>query len=139
MAYQMKRRKPVVETLELVNEYGAVEKTIELSLDPDAMVKKVSRKYVELLTIQQKAAQWQKSDDAELAGVVEEVGAAFVDLMEAVFGEEDAHVILDFYENRVQEMVQEVMPFIAERVIPRLRESAQANRKERARKYGLKG
>ncbi len=41
-----------------------------------------------------------------------------VDLLQAVFGEENAKILLDFYEDSYIEMSREVLPFISNVVIP---------------------
>ena len=59
---------------------------------------------------------------------LEVLGSAVVDIIEAVFGKEDAKIILEFYDNRYVEMCQEVVPFITTIVIPAIREIAKENK-----------
>ena len=69
------------------------------------------------------------STEVEKASAITVLGAAVVDLFEAVFGREDAECILDFYGNRYVEMCQEVVPFITQIVIPEVRKIAKQNKK----------
>ena len=69
------------------------------------------------------------STEEEKANGIAVLGAAVVDLFEAVFGKEDTKTILDFYENRYVEMCQEVVPFITQIVIPEVRKIAKQNKK----------
>ena len=55
----------------------------------------------------------------------------------AVFGEQDAQTIIDFYNGRYTEMVREVFPFIAE-VVMKVRKMAQEDRAAAASKYNRK-
>ena len=117
MAYRAKRSKRFTEEFELEDENGNVVKTLQVSLDADDMVAKLNRKYTAL---------------------VETLGRAVVDMLEAVFGAEDAKVIVDFYEGRYLEMCKEVLPFITQCVIPRCNEIKKENQKSILQSYNRK-
>ena len=71
---------------------------------------------------------------AELQGL----GEAVIHLMEAVFGEDNAKLILDFYGGRYLEMCREVVPFITRVVLPQVRKMAQESRKQLRKEYDRK-
>lgn len=71
-------------------------------------------------------------------GVFETLGNAMVDLLQAVFGEENAKILLDFYEDSYIEMSREVLPFISNVVIPRMIEIRKDNQKALLGKYNRK-
>lgn len=127
MAYKAKRQDRVIEDLELCNADGTVVKTIHVELDADNMVRKLSEKHVALINALKNVQEIKDArTEVEKARVL---GAAVVDLFEAVFGREDAECILDFYGNRYVEMCQEVVPFITQIVIPEVRKIAKQNKK----------
>lgn len=140
MAYQAKRSQKVIEDFELVNENGQIETTIHVHIDADSMVEKIRKKYValvsahgEMLKIQEKM-----TDKEVLHNIYEKVGRAEIDLIEAVFGEEDTKKILEFYGERYIEMAREVMPFISEIILPKIEKIAKQNKKELLSKYNRK-
>lgn len=140
MAYQAKRRKRYIEDFELVDENGEVVKTLQVSLDADDMVARLSRKYTDLMRVYQETANSQKDTETmeDYEKRLEMLGNAVVDLLEAVFGEEDTKTIVAFYENRYVEMCKEVVPFITQCVIPRCAEIKRENQKSILQSYNRK-
>lgn len=135
MAYQAKRRKIYEEEFQLVEEDGVVVHTLRVSLDADSVIKKLSEKHVALVKAL-KDVQNEKNTASENA--LEVLGNAVIDILEAVFGKEDAKTIIEFYENRYVEMCQEVMPFVTGTVIPEVRKIAQENKKQVLAQYNRK-
>lgn len=140
MAYQAKREKKCIEDLELVNENGEVERTIHVELDAGAVVQKLSSKYIALLRAQQEAAGISEGIDTaeDVQGAYMKLGQAVTDIMAAVFGEEDAGYIVDFYSGNYVEMVKQVVPFISDVVIPKVRKIAQENKQDILNRYNRK-
>lgn len=137
MAYRVQRSQKVIEDLELVDESGAIAERIHVQLDADDMVRKVSRKYLDLMRIQKEVTSIQ--DDHKEAAL-EQLGDAIIDLFEAIFGEADTEKILNFYEGNYIEMIQSVMPFISEVILPRMRQISQQKRQaynRKALKHGI--
>ena len=140
MAYQEKRKKKYVEDFELVDAEGNIKHTLHISLDADDMTVKINRKYVALTrALSETTEAKRKVETAEdLQGVFETLGNAMVDLLQAVFGEENAKILLDFYEDSYIEMSREVLPFISNVVIPRMIEIRKDNQKALLGKYNRK-
>ena len=140
MAYRAKRSKRFVEEFELADENGNVVKTLQVSLDADDMVAKLNRKYTALVKALNDTTELKRqTEDAEVVeGCVETLGRTVVDMLEAVFGAEDAKVIVDFYEGRYLEMCKEVLPFITQCVIPRCNEIKKENQKSILQSYNRK-
>ena len=134
MAYQAKRKKQYEEEFQLVEENGTIVHTLKVSLDADSMVRKLSEKHTALVRALQDVQK--KVQDPEKG--LEVLGNAVTDMFEAVFGEEDTKIILEFYNNRYVEMCQEVVPFITTVVIPEVRKIAQANKKDILSQYNRK-
>ena len=142
MAYQVRRSARITEDLELVDENGEVRQIIHVDLDPDTIAGNVSKKYVALLEVQRKLPKLQeglREGSGEADKVYEELGRAYFDLMEAVFGAENTVRIAEFYDGRVMEMVKELSPILFDVVIPKLRKAAQKNRKSKVIAFGLRG
>lgn len=140
MAYQAKRSKKYVEDFELVDAEGNIKHKLHISLDADDMTVKINRKYVALTrALSETTEAKRKVETAEdLQGVFETLGNAMVDLLQAVFGEENAKILLDFYEDSYIEMSREVLPFISNVVIPRMIEIRKDNQKALLGKYNRK-
>lgn len=137
MAYQAKRKKEYVEEFQLVKDDGSVVKTILVKLDADSVVKNLSEKHVALVRALEDVRSVSASNEAEdKARGLEVLGSAVTDMLEAVFGAEDARVIVDFYEGRYIEMCSEVVPFITSVVIPGIRKIAKDNKKAALAGYG---
>ena len=49
------------------------------------------------------------------------VGEATVSLIQLIFGEEDADKIFKFYENRYLQLINDITPFLTEKIVPALR------------------
>ena len=140
MAYQAKRSRKFHEDFELLDEKGTVYKTIHVSLDVDDMVVKINRKYVALTkALADTSDAKRKIESAEkMEKCFDVLGRSMVDLLIAVFGEEDANVIVQFYDNRYVEMSREVLPFITQVVIPRLVEIRKENKNAILNRYNRK-
>lgn len=143
MAYQAKRKKLYTEDFELTEEDGRVIHTLHVSLDPDSMAVKLSEKHAALV----RALQDINKMKEENTGVLETIGNAVTDILEAVFGQEDAETIIDFYQGRYIEMCKEVIPFVTDVVVPQVRSLARENKqsiiagynRKQRRLFGKKG
>ena len=143
MAYQAKRKKLYTEDFELTEEDGRVIHTLHVSLDPDSMAVKLSEKHAALVRALQDINQMKE----ENTGALEKIGNAVTDILEAVFGQEDAETIIDFYQGRYIEMCKEVIPFVTDVVVPQVRSLARENKqsiiagynRKQRRLFGKKG
>lgn len=143
MAYQAKRKERITEDFELVDELGDVVHTLHVSIDVDDKIRTITRKYTALTkalhdTEQMKRETDKAKDVDTLQNCLEILGRAVVDVLEAVFGTEDAKIIIDFYDGRYVEMSQEVLPFISTVLIPRMLKQKEVQRKIIASKYNRK-
>lgn len=136
MAYQAKRRKVYVEDFELTEEDGTVVHTLHVELDPDSMAVKLSEKHMDLVRALDDVKRC--NGDTATEDGLEVVGRAVTDILEAVFGRDNAKIITEFYNGRYFEMCREVMPFVTDVVIPEVRKMAQENRKSIAAGYSRK-
>lgn len=111
-----------------------------MSLDADDMVIAISRKYTALTKALDETTELQRKakNRENLTDSMEILGRAMVDLIEAVFGEENSKILLEFYEGKYLEMSREVLPFISNVVMPRLLEIRKENRQETLKRYNRK-
>lgn len=137
MAYQVKRKKRFIEDFELIDEKGNLFKTLHVELDADDMVAKINRKYTALCQALKETTEIKRKSQSneEISDCIEKLGNAVVQMLEAVFGVEDAKTIVEFYDNRYIEMCNEVVPFITKVVIPRLYDIRKQNMKNRLKPY----
>lgn len=140
MAYQAKRSKVLKEDFELVDENDRVVHTLHVSLDADDMTTRIGRKYTDLTRALAETTEAQRKAESceDAVKNIETLGRAVVDLLEAVFGPEDAKTITSFYDGRYIEMSREVLPFIGQCIIPRLIDLKKENRKAMREKYKRK-
>lgn len=140
MAYQARRQKKLQEDFQLVDEQGEIVRTIHVSLDADTTARNINRKYAALTKSLYETNELKRKarNSEQLEECFEKLGRAVVNILEAVFGQDDAEFILQFYDNRYIEMTQEVMPFIGEVVLPRLLELKKENQKKLTSKYNRK-
>lgn len=136
MAYQAKRKQLYTEDFELTEEDGTVVYRLHVELDPDSMAVKLSEKHMDLVRALNDVRQCDKNTAAEDG--LEVIGRAVTDILEAVFGRDNAKTITEFYGSRYFEMCREVMPFVTEVVIPEVRKMAQENKKTIAAGYNRK-
>lgn len=140
MAYQVKKHKRFQEKFELVDENGDVAHSLNVDIDADDMIVKINRKYADCVRALSETTEMRRKarSGKDMAECFDKLGRAVVDLVETVFGTEDAGVILDFYENRYIELTKEVLPFIMKVVIPRCIEIRDENKKSILRGYNRK-
>ena len=138
MPYVAKRKKIYEEEFLLTEEDGTVVHTLHVALDADSMVNKLSEKYVALTEALKNIRDVREMQDGEAGMKMELLGNAVTDILEAVFGREDAKTILEFYDTRYIEMCQEVIPFITDIVIPQVRKIGQSNKKQVLKSYNRK-
>lgn len=138
MAYQAKRKQHYIEQLELVDENGKVVHVLNVDLDPAEMAEKLSNKYVDLLKAKEEAGAIDRKNLESIPAAYEKLGNAVMSLIGAVFGEKDTKTIYAFYGARYNEIVTEIIPFVVNVVVPKVRELAQEQRKSTMQKYNRK-
>lgn len=132
MAHQVRRQVREYEDLELLDENGTVKDVIRVNLNDSDMIANVNKKYIELVKAQDYCNRLkgeEKLVPEYMEEAIERLGQCVIDLYESAFGETNAKQILDFYEGRIVEMIQEVNPFLLDVVIPKARKIVQNSKK----------
>lgn len=142
MAYQIHKKVTETEELQLFDEKGNLKKTITVRLDKDGLAQKLSEKQVELIRAQKEAqmlfADMKAGNTGEITQAYERTGQIIIDMFEAVFGKEDSDSIREFYGQNTIQMCNEVLPFITEVVIPKVRKITISKRKQRLQSFKKK-
>lgn len=140
MPYQAKRSKKYIEEFELVDENGEIAHHMEVKLDAAELIKNIHGKYLNLVKALGKIQKYSTEalTHEETTDAMEILGQAMVDMLQVVFGKENADIIVRFYEGRYVEMAQEVFPFFTDVVVQRCDEIIKAQREQIKSKYNRK-
>lgn len=140
MAYQAKKHKRYREDFELVDDSGNVVHTLYIDLDADDVVSNINRKYTAVVRAIAETEQIKRKNEnnESLQDAIETLGRAEIDLIEAVFGEDNTGIIVEFFEGRYIEMAKEVIPFITTVAVPKITEIAKENKKQILSGYNRK-
>ena len=141
MAYEIQRKQRIKDQLTLKDEKGKIVHTLDIDLDADTIAGRYTRTINNVI----RAEQLIKTDNPT-SETIEQYGNAIADLMALIFGEENAAIIIDFYDDGYSEMLIDILPYIQDVIAPKIDESSkkrvaqlknQYNWKQR-RKYGIK-
>lgn len=141
MGYQVGRSNRIEETLDLVDSEGIVQHTISVALNTSDIARQYRVQHLHLIKAQQAYAALQQAQGDGRSAAVEQaeeaLGDAILGLFRLVFGEDGLHQILDFYDGCYIEMLENVLPFLTQVVVPAVQADA-AQRKQRiAQNYGI--
>ena len=124
--YVIERRKRLQEELQLKD--GEKELLLKVDLNIDDALTRYYKQYEQLYL----SADLMKKDKVSL----EEFGKAFLSLLTFIFGDEQAHEVVEFYGGNYSELLEDILPFLTDVVYPALREASKqkvANMKKRRR------
>ena len=125
MSYQLKKKKYIHKTLELLGDNNKVEKTLVVNIAIDDF----RNRYPAVMAEVKKA---QAMVDASEEDDVEAIVAAQV-AVEAVFnlifGRQQTKDFLEYYENRYSEAFLSVVPFITDEIIPEVQKAVSEENK----------
>lgn len=137
MAYRAQRSQSVIEDFELVDEHGRTVETIHVDINGGKMLELLSRKYLELVNLQRELVNELAGPRTKMAAY-EKIGECIIDMIEIVFGTENGEKVIKFFGSNYTELTYQVMPFITDIVIPKLRAKVKDQRKEVKTKYNRK-
>lgn len=124
MAYQIQRKNRIKETLELLDETGAVAESLTVDLNVDQIAGRVNKAYETLGAAQTALQKNARSDEA-----LEAYGKAVIAVFDVIFGEDGTKKLVAFYEGNFNEMLLDVFPFINDEIMPKIK-AASADRRE---------
>lgn len=131
MAYQIRRTRKFADVLELCGDNGAVERSLNIEIDLDAVSKDFRKT---LLAVEESERTLKKLQSEGNAEAFDEAyctyGSAVIGLFELTLGKENTKEILDFYENRYTEMSLQVVPYIVNVIIPLIGDTIKQKKRE---------
>lgn len=113
--YEVKRNQRFCDDLKLVD--GDKELVISVDVDLSSAMHRYNRAKNDIIRIQ-----------AAKNSNPEEMGKAIVTLFSVFFGEDATAKIVEWYENRWDEMLEDLFPYIEGVVVPKLKEASAAKR-----------
>lgn len=123
MAYQIKRKSKIQETLELIS--GDTTLPVNVDIDIDRMGAAIADAQDVLAMAQKLIEQEPRSPKAQ-----EAYGASIIALFAVVFGKENTEEILAFYDGNYEEMLIDVCPFISDVIMPKVKEASETRKTE---------
>lgn len=118
---QLKRKKHIIKTLDLLNDEGKVEKTLSV----DIVVDDFRNRYPKVMAEVKKAQAMldESGDDNPDAVVAAQIAVKAVFVL--VFGEIQTREFLEYYENRYSEAFLDVIPFITDEIMPEVKKAVE--------------
>ena len=118
---QLKRKKHIIKTLELLDDAGKVEKTLSV----DIVVDDFRNRYPKVMAEVKKAQAMldESGDDNPDAVVAAQIAVKAVFVL--VFGEIQTREFLEYYENRYSEAFLDVIPFITDEIVPEVNKAVE--------------
>lgn len=131
--YEITRRSKVKEVLTVNNADGSVAFELPVEINVDTFVGRWNKARVALANAQ-KDVTVNKSDDN-----AQRYGDAAIALMRLVFGDDGAEKIIDFYDTDYTEMLLDVLPFLADCIVPAVNAATEERVKQLKKAAGLVG
>ncbi|MHB1152098.1 MAG: hypothetical protein ACYCWE_09625 [Eubacteriales bacterium] len=128
---KIQRKQKVVEKLELCDENGEVKITIDVVIDVDRMMSEINKAQNQVIRAQMDVNKVKNEIN------IQNYGVAILELIRVIFGEKDAEQILRHYDGSYSEMLEDIMPFISESIMPKIQKVA-AERLARMKKIHMK-
>ena len=138
MAYQARKSSKITERIELGDNI-----TLDVEISPSRIASSIITGYNSIIRAKlelQKVGKIKKfGETPEQIEAIESVGAAFIDLFNLVFGEENTAIMVEYFENDYNDMIEQMLPFITDTVLPECKKFAEEKKKKAAEKYKYSG
>ena len=115
---QIKRKQKVTDRLELQDENGEIKVIIDVDIDVDRMMNDINKSQNQIIRAQMDLSKVKNEI------TVQNYGTAILEMINVIFGSENAEKILNHYDNRYTEMLEDIMPYITEDIMPKIRRVA---------------
>lgn len=111
---KIQRKQKVTEKLELCDENGEVKIVIDIVIDVDRMMAEINKAQNQVIRAQMDVNKVKNEIN------IENYGVAILELIRVIFGESDAEKILRHYDGNYTEMLEDIMPFISDDIMPKI-------------------
>ena len=118
-SYQLKRKKHINKTLDLLDDKGKIEKTLTV----DIVVDDFRNRYPQVMEQVAKAQLLMDEKGEDDIQAITAVQIALKAVFVLVFGEIQTRMFLEYYANRYSEAFLDVIPFINEEIIPEVKKA----------------
>lgn len=115
--FELKRNQKIYEQLKIGDEI------IDVSLDAGEIQSRFIKSYNEVIKAEKILQQDMTNNLESTSTCLSEYGNAVISVLQIVFGIDNTNKIINFYENNYIEMFSSVYPFIAEIIMPKIKES----------------
>ncbi len=115
---QIKRKQKVTDRLELQDENGEIKVVIDVDIDVDRMMNDINKSQNQIIRAQMDLSKVKNEI------TVQNYGVAILEMINVIFGTENAEKILNHYDNKYTEMLEDIMPYITEDIMPKIRKVA---------------
>ena len=123
MAYQIKRQAHVTDEIQL--EDNGKQLTVKVDLQVERILRDYNAAWAKIRAAQKQIQDLkEKGENTEDAAAA--VGAAIMSLFALLFGEEQTRQIMDFYDGAYLEMLADFVPYISEKIVPKVQEAQTA-------------
>lgn len=121
MGYQLKKKKHINKTLDLLGENGKVEKTLTV----DIVVDDFRNRYPAVMADVKKAQAMVDANGENDVDAIVGAQIAVTAVFDLVFGRQQTREFLEYYENRYSEAFLDVIPFITDEIIPEVNKAVE--------------
>lgn len=128
---KIQRKQKITDRLELCDENGEVKLVIDIVISADKMMTEINKAQNQVIRAQMDVNKVKNEIN------IQNYGTAILEFIRVIFGEENAEKILAHYDGDYSEMLEDVMPFISESILPKLKKIS-ADRLERMKKTHMK-
>lgn len=129
--YELKRAKKIEELIKLGD------KELKVSLSFESIARDFIVRYNTVVKAENEVEAYKNNteDIDKLSEAMNAYEVAILNLLQLIFGVENTKEILNYYEENYIEMVYEVMPFLTEVIVPKLKQYMEEERKNLSKKY----
>lgn len=120
MAYELKRSPKVTKEVVIGDE------TLTIKIDAGVIAREFNTRYNNIIRAKDDFDKAKESNDntpAALENVLRKLGNAISALMELCFGNENTAKIIAYYEGNYLEMIEYVIPFIIDEIMPAIKQA----------------
>lgn len=125
MGYQIKKKKHIVKTLDLLGADGKVEKTLTVDIVVDDFRNRYPAVMAEVKKAQAMLDASGEDDVEAIVGAQVAVTAVF----DLIFGRPQTRDFLEYYENRYSEAFLDVIPFVTDEIMPEVQKAVEQENK----------